>query len=37
MLTGEPVAVLKTGKEKVYSGTINQKGSFLIQGRKNRV
>ncbi len=34
MLTGEPVPVLKTEKEKVYAGTINQKGSFLFRAEK---
>jgi P-type Cu2+ transporter len=34
MLSGEPVAVHKSGKEKVYSGTINQKGSFLFRAEK---
>ncbi len=28
MLSGEPVPVLKTENEKVFAGTINQKGSF---------
>lgn len=34
MLSGEPVPVLKTGKEKVFSGTINQKGSFRFRAEK---
>ncbi|MBY0543745.1 MAG: heavy metal translocating P-type ATPase [Sphingobacteriaceae bacterium] len=34
MLTGEPVAVLKTANEKVFSGTINQKGSFQFSAEK---
>lgn len=34
MLTGEPVAVLKTVNEKVFSGTINQKGSFQFSAEK---
>jgi P-type Cu2+ transporter len=34
MLSGEPVPVLKTGREKVYSGTINQKGSFRFRAEK---
>jgi Cu2+-exporting ATPase len=28
MLTGEPIPVLKVAAEKVFAGTINQKGSF---------
>jgi len=31
MLTGEPVAVMKTESEKVFAGTINQKGSFKFR------
>ena len=34
MLTGEPVAVLKTPGSKVYTGTINQKGSFVMKAEK---
>ncbi len=34
MLSGEPIPVLKAEKEKVYSGTINQKGSFLFKAEK---
>lgn len=34
MLSGEPVAVLKKDKEKVFAGTINQKGSFRFQATK---
>lgn len=34
MLSGEPVAVLKEKGEKVYAGTINQKGSFLFEAEK---
>ena len=34
MLTGEPISVLKTENEKVYAGTINQKGSFTYQASK---
>ncbi|MBS1759347.1 MAG: heavy metal translocating P-type ATPase [Bacteroidetes bacterium] len=34
MLTGEPVPVLKSAKEKVFAGTINQKGSFRFKAEK---
>ncbi len=34
MLSGEPVAVLKKEKEKVFAGTINQKGSFQFKAEK---
>lgn len=34
MLTGEPVAVLKNVNDKVFSGTINQKGSFQFSAEK---
>jgi len=34
MLSGEPVPVQKTGGEKVFAGTINQKGSFRFQATK---
>lgn len=34
MITGEPVAVLKQKGEKVFAGTINQKGSFLFVAEK---
>jgi Cu2+-exporting ATPase len=34
MLSGEPVPVLKKEKEKVFAGTINQKGSFRFQAVK---
>lgn len=34
MLSGEPVPVFKGEKEKVFSGTINQKGSFLFRAEK---
>lgn len=34
LLTGEPVPVLKTEKEKVFAGTINQKGSFRFMAEK---
>ncbi len=34
MLSGEPVPVLKNEREKVFSGTINQKGSFQFRAEK---
>lgn len=34
MLSGEPVPVLKKENEKVYAGTINQKGSFQFKAVK---
>lgn len=34
MVTGEPMAVEKQGGDKVYSGTINQKGSFRFKAEK---
>jgi Cu2+-exporting ATPase len=34
MLSGEPVPVLKKEKEKVFAGTINQKGSFRFRAVK---
>ena len=34
MLSGEPVPVLKQGHEKVFAGTINQKGSFQFKAVK---
>ena len=34
MLSGEPHPVLKTENEKVFSGTINQKGSFQFKAEK---
>ncbi|MDL2224476.1 heavy metal translocating P-type ATPase [Bacteroidales bacterium OttesenSCG-928-M06] len=34
MLTGEPMPVFKQSGDKVYSGTINQKGSFQFQAEK---
>lgn len=34
MLSGEPVAVLKKENEKVFAGTINQKGSFQFRAIK---
>jgi len=34
MLTGEPVAVLKGKDNKVFAGTINQKGSFCFRAEK---
>ncbi len=34
MITGEPVPVLKESGSKVYSGTVNQKGSFQFMAEK---
>lgn len=34
MVSGEPVPVLKTKGEKVFAGTINQKGSFRFRAEK---
>lgn len=34
MLSGEPIPVLKREGERVYAGTINQKGAFLFQAEK---
>jgi Cu2+-exporting ATPase len=34
MLSGEPVPVLKKENEKVFAGTINQKGSFQFKAVK---
>lgn len=34
MLTGEPIAVRKVQGEKVFAGTINQKGSFTYKAEK---
>jgi Cu2+-exporting ATPase len=34
MLSGEPVPVLKNENDKVYAGTINQKGSFQFKADK---
>jgi Cu2+-exporting ATPase len=34
MLTGEPVPVLKQADDKVFAGTINQKGSFQFRAEK---
>src|SRR5574344_2231606 len=34
MLSGEPVAILKNKGEKVYAGTINQKGAFRFVAEK---
>lgn len=34
LLSGEPIPVLKKEGEKVYAGTINQKGAFLFQTEK---
>ncbi len=34
MISGEPVAVAKAAGEKVFAGTINQKGSFRFRAEK---
>lgn len=34
MISGEPVPVEKTAKEKVFAGTIDQKGSFEFEAQK---
>ncbi|SMD15510.1 heavy metal translocating P-type ATPase [Pedobacter nyackensis] len=34
MITGEPIAVSKTAGDKVFAGTINQKGSFKFRAEK---
>ena len=34
LLTGEPVAVFKQAGDKVYTGTMNQKGSFDVRAEK---
>jgi Cu2+-exporting ATPase len=34
MLSGEPIPVLKTENEKVFAGTLNQKGSFQFKALK---
>ncbi len=34
MISGEPVAVLKTKSDKIFAGTINQKGSFRFVAQK---
>lgn len=34
MITGEPVAVAKQAGDKVFAGTINQKGSFKFKAEK---
>ena len=34
MLSGEPVPVLKIENEKVFAGTINQKGSFVFKAEQ---
>lgn len=34
MITGEPVPVSKTKGEKVFAGTVNQKGSFQFEAEK---
>ena len=34
MISGEPVPVIKTAGEKVFAGTVNQKGSFQFEAEK---
>lgn len=34
MLSGEPIALLKEDGDKVFAGTINQKGSFIFRAEK---
>lgn len=34
MISGEPIPVAKSSGQKVYAGTINQKGSFLFTAEK---
>ncbi len=34
MISGEPIAVEKSTGDKVFAGTINQKGSFVIRAEK---
>ena len=34
MITGEPIPIAKTKGEKVFSGTVNQKGSFRFEAEK---
>ncbi|WP_340063702.1 heavy metal translocating P-type ATPase [Ascidiimonas aurantiaca] len=34
MITGEPIAVEKQEGDKVYTGTVNQKGSFTFRAQK---
>ncbi|PKB15286.1 heavy metal translocating P-type ATPase [Flavobacterium sp. 5] len=34
MLSGEPISLLKKENDKVYAGTINQKGSFVFRAEK---
>ncbi|WP_438712747.1 heavy metal translocating P-type ATPase [Aquimarina muelleri] len=34
MITGEPIAVAKNDGEKVYAGTVNQKGNFQFKALK---
>ncbi len=34
MLSGEPIAILKNENDKVFAGTINQKGSFQFKADK---
>ena len=35
MITGEPVPVQKSKEEKVFAGTVNQKGSFQFKAEKS--
>ena len=34
MISGEPIAIEKKSGEKVFAGTVNQKGSFQFEARK---
>lgn len=34
MLTGEPLPVLKKAMDRIFAGTLNQKGSFIFQAEK---
>lgn len=34
MITGEPIAVVKNKGDKVFAGTVNQKGSFQFEAKK---
>ncbi len=36
MLTGEPTPAIKSENDKVFTGTINQKGSFTFRAEKTR-